>query len=164
MLNLLPWQGQLIVPFAIWSTMHCMCVQTALNPLNCPRLGCVTTTRSLTKILPPPTGMAPVLVSAPPRPAAWPLPPAAPLLDAVAFGVLAEPQDAASMAEAIAALYERDIDALGAAARARVLRQFTWHRAFQAQMATYGALAGSQRQSGPGAQIATDMPLRWPSS
>jgi len=79
-------------------------------------------------------------------------------------GVLAKPQDAASMAEAIAALYERDLEALGAAARARVLRQFTWHRAFQAQMATYGALAGSQRQVLPEAQIATDMPLRWPSS
>ncbi len=37
-------------------------------------------------------------------------------------GVLAEPRDAASMAEAIAALYERDLDALGSAARERVLK------------------------------------------
>jgi alpha-1,6-mannosyltransferase len=79
-------------------------------------------------------------------------------------GVLAEPHDARSMAEAIASLYERDLDALGAAARERVLHQFTWHRAFQGQMAAYGALAGSQRQSLTESQIATDMPLRWPSS
>jgi len=43
-------------------------------------------------------------------------------------GVLAEPNSAASMAQAIAALYERDLEALGSAARARVLRQFTWQR------------------------------------
>ena len=49
-------------------------------------------------------------------------------------GVLAEPNSAASMAQAIAALYERDLEALGSAARARVLRQFTWQRAFHAQL------------------------------
>jgi alpha-1,6-mannosyltransferase len=76
-------------------------------------------------------------------------------------GVLAEPQDAASMAEAIAALYERDLEALGAAGRERVLRQFTWHRAFHAQMSTYASLAGTQRQPLPEAQI---LPLRWPTS
>ena len=59
-------------------------------------------------------------------------------------GMLAEPQDATSMAEAIAALYERDLDALGHAARARVLRQFTWQHSFQTQMATYAALAARQ--------------------
>ena len=68
-------------------------------------------------------------------------------------GVLAEPYDAASMAEAIAALYERDLDALGAAARARVLRQFTWHRAFHAQMATYASLVGTQRLPLPEGEI-----------
>jgi alpha-1,6-mannosyltransferase len=60
-------------------------------------------------------------------------------------GILAEPQDAASMADAIAALYERDLEALGAAGRARVLKQFTWQRAFHAQMATYASLVGAQR-------------------
>jgi len=76
-------------------------------------------------------------------------------------GMLAEPHSAASMAEAIAALYERDLDAVGSAARARVLRQFTWHRAFHAQMATYASLAGSQRLPLPDAEI---LPLRSPSS
>ncbi|HYC09270.1 MAG TPA: glycosyltransferase, partial [Steroidobacteraceae bacterium] len=60
-------------------------------------------------------------------------------------GLLAEPDCGASMAEAIAALYERDLDAVGAAARERVLRQFTWSRAFHAQLATYGSLIGARR-------------------
>ena len=60
-------------------------------------------------------------------------------------GMLAEPNNSESMAEAIAALYERDLDRIGAAARARVLRQFTWSRAFQAQTAAYSALAGTRR-------------------
>jgi len=60
-------------------------------------------------------------------------------------GVLAEPESAASMAEAIAALYERDLDELGRNARARVLRQFTWHRAFHAQVNVYASLLGTQR-------------------
>jgi alpha-1,6-mannosyltransferase len=64
-------------------------------------------------------------------------------------GVLAEPDSAAGMAEAIAALYERDIEALGAAARARVLKHFTWHRAFHTQFSAYASLAGRHRQSVP---------------
>jgi alpha-1,6-mannosyltransferase len=64
-------------------------------------------------------------------------------------GMLAEPDSAASMAEAIAALYERDIEALGAAARARVLKNFTWHRAFHTQSSAYASLAGTHRQSVP---------------
>lgn len=60
-------------------------------------------------------------------------------------GVLAEPDSAASMAEAIAALYTRDLEAVGAAARARVLRQFTWDRAFHAQTAAYAVLVGAHR-------------------
>jgi alpha-1,6-mannosyltransferase len=60
-------------------------------------------------------------------------------------GALAEPHSAASMAEAIASLYERDLDAVGAAARARVLRHFTWSHAFHAQLAAYASLLGTQR-------------------
>jgi alpha-1,6-mannosyltransferase len=60
-------------------------------------------------------------------------------------GVLAEPQSDASMAEAIAALYERDLEALGATARARVLTSFTWDRSFHAQTAAYAALIGAHR-------------------
>ena len=55
-------------------------------------------------------------------------------------GMLAEPGSADSLAEAIAALYERDLEAVGANARARVLRQFTWQKTFQRQMAVYGSL------------------------
>ena len=60
-------------------------------------------------------------------------------------GALAEPHSAESMAEAIAALYERDLEAVGAAARARVLRHFTWSRAFHLQLAAYASLLGAQR-------------------
>ena len=67
-----------------------------------------------------------------------------------AVGMLAEPGSGARMAEAIAGLYERDIEELGAAARAKVLRKFTWHRAFHGQMATYNALLGRERVAVPG--------------
>jgi alpha-1,6-mannosyltransferase len=60
-------------------------------------------------------------------------------------GALAEPHSASDMAEAIAALYERDLDALGTAARDRVLRHFTWNRAFHTQLAAYASLLGTQR-------------------
>jgi alpha-1,6-mannosyltransferase len=60
-------------------------------------------------------------------------------------GILAEPNSAASMADAIAALYERDLDTLGAAGRERVLRQFTWQRAFHAQLVAYASLVGARR-------------------
>jgi alpha-1,6-mannosyltransferase len=76
-------------------------------------------------------------------------------------GMLAEPLSAASMAEAISALYERDLDELGQAARARVLRQFTWQRAFHTQMATYASIAGLQRLPVSEAEI---LPLRSTSS
>ncbi|HEY2035813.1 MAG TPA: glycosyltransferase [Steroidobacteraceae bacterium] len=69
-------------------------------------------------------------------------------------GMLAEPGSGARLAEAIAGLYERDIEELGANARARVLRKFTWHRAFQGQMATYNALLGRGRVTVPGNEVA----------
>jgi alpha-1,6-mannosyltransferase len=65
-------------------------------------------------------------------------------------GMLAEPGSAARMAEAIAGLYERDLEALGAGARARVLRKYTWNRTFQGQVATYNALLGRGRLAVPG--------------
>ena len=76
-------------------------------------------------------------------------------------GALAEPHSAAGMAAAIASLYERDLDAVGAAARARVLRHFTWSRAFHTQLAAYASLLGAPRAA------VTDTPileLRSPSS
>jgi alpha-1,6-mannosyltransferase len=60
-------------------------------------------------------------------------------------GALAEPNSASSMAECIAALYERDIEALGTAARERVLKHFTWGQALQAQLAVYSSIASQRR-------------------
>jgi alpha-1,6-mannosyltransferase len=60
-------------------------------------------------------------------------------------GMLAEPCSAASMADAIVALYERDLDAVGRMARERVLRRFTWQKSFQAQMMAYASLVGIGR-------------------
>ena len=60
-------------------------------------------------------------------------------------GMLAEPGSAAGMAAAIGALYERDLAHLGAAARARVLRQYTWDRTFRQQIDVYAALIGARR-------------------
>jgi len=76
-------------------------------------------------------------------------------------GILAAPNCSASMAEAIAALYERDLDAVGNAARARVLRQFTWHSAFHGQMAAYASLLGARRHAVSGAAL---LGLRSPTS
>ncbi len=60
-------------------------------------------------------------------------------------GILAAPNSSSSMAEAIAALYERDLQQMGAAARARVLHRYTWNHAFQAQTQAYASLIGSRR-------------------
>jgi len=59
-------------------------------------------------------------------------------------GVLAEPnadggKAAASVAAAVASLYERDLDALGRAAREHVVGNYSWTRAFQGLMARYQA-------------------------
>jgi glycosyltransferase involved in cell wall biosynthesis len=56
-------------------------------------------------------------------------------------GVMAEPGEprraAANLAAAIAALYERDLDALGSAARQHVVGNHSWNRALQSLMARY---------------------------
>src|ERR1700760_3652063 len=57
-LNLLPWQGQLIVPSATWLHRHPTWVQTALKALNSPLAGWVTTTLAAVKTFPLPTGMS----------------------------------------------------------------------------------------------------------
>lgn len=61
------------------------------------------------------------------------------LIDA-SVGALADPQRSGSLAETIAELYERDLDALGRAARARVERHYTWRSAFTRQLARYARL------------------------
>jgi alpha-1,6-mannosyltransferase len=72
-------------------------------------------------------------------------------------GMLAEPYSASSMADAVAALYERDIEAVGRTARERVLRRFTWNRAFQAQMMAYASLVGAGRLTAAEQQIAQEL-------
>jgi glycosyltransferase involved in cell wall biosynthesis len=59
-------------------------------------------------------------------------------------GVLAEPhadgnRAAAGIAAAVAALYERDLAALGRAAREHVVANYSWTRAFHGLMARYQA-------------------------
>jgi hypothetical protein len=49
------------------------------------------------------------------------------------------------MADAIAALYDRDLDAIGVTARERVLRKFTWNRSFQAQTLAYASLVSGRQ-------------------
>jgi alpha-1,6-mannosyltransferase len=60
-------------------------------------------------------------------------------------GILSPPNSPNGMADAIAALYECDLEQMGAAARARVLQHYTWNHAFQAQTLAYASLVGSRR-------------------
>jgi alpha-1,6-mannosyltransferase len=64
-------------------------------------------------------------------------------------GLLAEPHEdparaAENLAAAIAALYGRDLPALGAAARAHVVRNYSWTRALQGLMARYQAAVSAR--------------------
>lgn len=70
-----------------------------------------------------------------------------------AVGLLAEPDSPESMAEAIAALYEKDLDALGRTARERVLQRFTWNQAFHTQINAYASLAGARRPVVPSREV-----------
>jgi alpha-1,6-mannosyltransferase len=68
-------------------------------------------------------------------------------------GMLAQPNSSSSLADAIAALYDRDIDQMGAAARSRVLQRFTWNQAFHAQTNAYAALVGARRPVLPAREV-----------
>src|SRR6185436_21172259 len=61
-LNLLPWQGQSMVPFSTVDTSHPLCGHTVENPLNTPAVGCVITVPLA--ITPDPTGTSAVLARA----------------------------------------------------------------------------------------------------
>ena len=63
-------------------------------------------------------------------------------------GELAEPESGTSMAQAIRRLYERDLDALGARARERALRRFTWTQVLQLQLNSYASVLGRSRELG----------------
>jgi alpha-1,6-mannosyltransferase len=56
-------------------------------------------------------------------------------------GLLAEPYDSASFAEAVVALYDAPLEPRRLAARARVVSTYSWSQALQAQLATYTKLA-----------------------
>ncbi len=60
-------------------------------------------------------------------------------------GELAEPHSAAGMADAIRRLYERDLEALGAAARQRALQRFTWSSSLSIQLANYASVFAGAR-------------------
>ena len=49
------------------------------------------------------------------------------------------PRAAANLAAAVAALYERDLDSLGCAARRHVVANYSWTRALQGLMSRYQA-------------------------
>jgi alpha-1,6-mannosyltransferase len=55
-------------------------------------------------------------------------------------GILADPDVPRNLSEAIAALYDRDMQKLGATARALVERRYTWASAFSQQIARYSRL------------------------
>jgi len=58
----------------------------------------------------------------------------------------ADPQIAAmNLADAIAGVYERNLDALGAAARRHVLANYSWSRALQSLMARYQLAVSARR-------------------
>src|SRR5437773_3989464 len=59
--NRLPWQPHTMSPLSTPATVHPLCVHVALNALNCPLLGCVSTTASVAKTVPPPTGTSSTL-------------------------------------------------------------------------------------------------------
>ncbi len=65
MSNWLPWQGQTICPFCTLVTAQPWWVQMALNALNSPADGCVTTKSAAGSINPPPTGTVEVLTGVP---------------------------------------------------------------------------------------------------
>lgn len=68
MANLLPWQGQSIVPLTTLFTVQPWWVQMAENAANVPCAGWVTTTFLPTITVPPPTGMSLVVVNFSPVP------------------------------------------------------------------------------------------------
>jgi alpha-1,6-mannosyltransferase len=61
------------------------------------------------------------------------------------IGELAEPDNAPSMARAIRRLYDRNLDALGAAARQRVLQRYTWSHSLGIELANYASVFAGTR-------------------
>lgn len=60
----------------------------------------------------------------------------------LSVGQLARSADPADYAEAIEALFARDVEALGQAARVKTVEQFAWNRVFEDLSMLYGELSG----------------------
>ena len=73
-------------------------------------------------------------------------------------GVTAARADGALFAQAVRGLYDRDIDALGRAARARVEARYSWDRSLQQQLAFYAALSEKKRTAPDGWATARRLP------
>jgi len=57
-------------------------------------------------------------------------------------GQLAASAEAGAYAEAVEALFARDIEAIGRAAREKAVNQFAWNRVFEDLCMVYGELTG----------------------
>ena len=68
-------------------------------------------------------------------------------------GQLAGTADPADYATAIEALFARDIEAIGAAARAKAVDQFAWNRVFENLCTVYGDVAGEKAFLKPGVDL-----------
>ncbi len=64
------------------------------------------------------------------------------------LGQLAVQATAAGMAEAIEALFERDLQALSRAARRRALERHSWDKTFEGLFGIYGELLGRDLLTG----------------
>jgi alpha-1,6-mannosyltransferase len=73
-------------------------------------------------------------------------------------GVVASRANCALLANAVRDLYDRDVNELGHAARARVLARFTWEQALQQQLATYADLSEKIRSLPEGWATARRLP------
>lgn len=71
-------------------------------------------------------------------------------------GQLAPRAEAGVYAEAIEALFERDIEALGRAARLKMVEQFAWNRVFEDLSMLYGELSGAPEFAMANAPLALD--------
>jgi alpha-1,6-mannosyltransferase len=69
-------------------------------------------------------------------------------------GQLSRSADPDDYAQAIEALFERDIEAIGAAARVHTVEQFAWNRVFEDLCMTYGEVSGKPEFVQPAEELA----------
>lgn len=62
----------------------------------------------------------------------------------ISVGQLSASADPDDYAQAVEALFARDIEALGAAARVKAVEQFSWHRVFEGLCMVYGDVSGER--------------------